>query len=69
MTDSEFMTVAEARVRLGVSKDRMAALIRKGTLTTEDNPFDARSKLIKRADVETLLATARPARAPKSRAA
>lgn len=54
MPESEYMTVAEARDFLGVSKKKIAQLIEGGTLPAEDNPLDMRSKLIKRADVVAL---------------
>jgi excisionase family DNA binding protein len=52
--ETEYMTVAEARDTLGVSKKKIAQLIEAGTLAAEDNPLDKRSKIIKRADVEAL---------------
>jgi DNA-binding MarR family transcriptional regulator len=53
---SEYMTITEAREELGVNKVRMADLIRRGYLPTETNPFDRRSKLVRRSDVEALKA-------------
>lgn len=55
MNASEYVTVAEARDMLEVSKRRIAEMIEDGTLPSEPNPFDKRSKLIKRSDVEELL--------------
>lgn len=52
----EYLTAAEAQHVLGVSKRKMADLIRRGDLPSEPNPFDRRSKLVRRADVETLKA-------------
>jgi len=52
--ETEYVTIAEARDILGVSKPRMAELLRAGTLMAEENPLDKRSKLVKRADVEAL---------------
>ena len=54
--DSEYMTIAEARERLGVTPRKMADIIKHGALPYEENPFDRRSKLVKRADVEALRA-------------
>ena len=50
------MTVAEAQRALGVSKVKMARLIREGTLHAEPDPLDKRFKLIARAEVEALKA-------------
>lgn len=63
MNVSEYVTVAEARDMLGVTKRRIAEMIEDGTLPSEPNPFDKRSKLIKRSDVEELLRK-RPAKKP-----
>jgi excisionase family DNA binding protein len=52
---SEYLTVAEAREMLQVTKRRIAEMIEDGTLPAEPNPFDRRSKLIKRSDVVELL--------------
>jgi hypothetical protein len=52
--DTEYITIADARAILRVSKPRMADLLREGTLVAEENPLDRRSKLVKRADVEAL---------------
>jgi excisionase family DNA binding protein len=54
MAESEYMTVAEARDFLGVSKRKITQLIKDGILPAELNIFDERSKLVKRADVEAL---------------
>ncbi len=56
MGQSEYLTVAEAQHELGVNRRTIAALIRRGDLPTEPNPFDRRSKLVRRADVEKLKA-------------
>ncbi|HEV2461954.1 MAG TPA: helix-turn-helix domain-containing protein [Ktedonobacterales bacterium] len=50
----EYMTVAEARDALGVSKRKIAQLIDEGVLPAEPNTLDKRSKVVKRADVEAL---------------
>jgi hypothetical protein len=54
MAESEYMTVADARDYLGVSKRKIAQLIESGTLHAEENPLDKRSKSVRRADVEDL---------------
>ena len=58
MTGSEYVSVAEAREILGVSKPRMAEILKKGLLAWEPNPVDERGKLILRTDVEALAAKA-----------
>ena len=68
MNASEYVTVAEARDMLGVTKRRIAEMIEDGTLPSEPNPFDKRSKLIKRSDVEELLRK-RPGKKPLPEAA
>ena len=50
----EYMTVADAREYLGVSKRKIAQLIENGILPAENNLLDKRSKIVKRADVEAL---------------
>ncbi len=53
--DSELVTVAEARRILGISANKMSALIGSGTLPYEQDPLDRRVKLVKRVDVEGLM--------------
>jgi hypothetical protein len=45
------ITVEEARRLLGVSKQRIAELIKSGALPTVPNPLDHRSKLLRQIDV------------------
>jgi hypothetical protein len=54
-TDSELVTVAEARRILGISANKMSALIGSGALPYEQDPLDRRVKLVKRSDVEGLM--------------
>lgn len=55
--EDEYITVAEAREILGVSKPKMTRLLKEGKLLrTEPNPLDQRSKLLRRAEVEALAA-------------
>lgn len=68
MAESEFMTVAEARDYLGVSKTKIARLIDGGELPAVENVLDKRSKIVRRADVERLRQQA-PERRPKDNAA
>ena len=53
--DSELITVTEARRLLGISANKMSALIGSGTLPYEQDPLDRRVKLVRRADVEGLM--------------
>jgi excisionase family DNA binding protein len=68
MAQSEYMTVAEAREYLGVSKRKIAQLIEDGVLPAEENPLDKRSKKVKRADVEALKSAAPETAARKNAA-
>jgi hypothetical protein len=52
----DLITVKEARALLGVGTRKIAALIASGTLPTQPDPLDERVKLIKRSDVDALLA-------------
>ena len=56
MAESEFWTVRQAREYLGVSRNKIAELIRNGVLHTEDSPLDKRVKMVRRRDVEALKA-------------
>ena len=66
--DTEFVTVAEARKMLGVSKYKMTDLINRKRLETIENEADRRSKLIRRSDVEALARHMKVRSAPKSEA-
>lgn len=50
----EYISVAEARTILAVSKTKMSALIANGIISTYPNDLDARSKLVKIEDIEAL---------------
>lgn len=54
-TASEIIKVAEARRILGISANKMAALIGSGALPYEQDPLDHRVKLVRRKDVEELM--------------
>jgi biotin operon repressor len=58
MATSEYISVAEARDLLGVSRTRIAKMISRGELKSEPNPVDSRGKLLLRAQVEALAAKA-----------
>jgi hypothetical protein len=51
---SDLITVAEARALLGVSRVKIAQLLKRGDLRYFTNPLDEREKLISRAEVEAL---------------
>lgn len=53
--DSKLITVTEARRLLGISANKMSALIGSGTLPYEQDPLDRRVKLVKRSDVKGLM--------------
>lgn len=54
MDAQEYITIKTAREMLGVSRTKMADLLRDGTLPTVDDALDKRKKLVKRSDVEQL---------------
>lgn len=51
---SDLITAAEARALLGVSRVKIAQLLKRGHLRCFSNPLDGREKLISRAEVEAL---------------
>ena len=53
--DSELINVTEARRILGISANKMSALIGSGALPYEQDPLDRRVKLVRRSDVEGLM--------------
>lgn len=55
---SEYISIGEAREILGVSKTRIAQMVKHGELTAEQNPVDRRGKLLRRAEVDALAAKA-----------
>ena len=54
--EGEYLTATQARDLLGVSQGKMTALIREGQLPTYPDPLNKRIKLIKKSDVDALLA-------------
>ena len=52
---SKLLTVTEARRILGISANKMSALIGSGTLPFVQDPLDRRVKLVRRSDVEGLM--------------
>jgi len=55
--EGEYISVAEARAILGVSKPKMAELLKEGKLLhAEPNPLDKRGKILRRSEVEALAA-------------
>lgn len=65
-SESDYLTVTQARDLLGISKRAITRLIEDGILPSEPNPFDKRSKLVRRADVLALKTKMPP---PKKEAA
>jgi excisionase family DNA binding protein len=58
---SAYMTVGEARDLLGVSRPKMAQLIKDGVLIVRADALDKRVKLVSRAAVEALAAQSKKA--------
>ena len=50
--DDKLMTLGAARDRLGVSKPKMAQLVRDGVFPVYINPLDRREKLVRWDEVE-----------------
>jgi hypothetical protein len=53
---SDYLTVGEARELLGISRPKMARLLKDGVLTARVDPLDKRSKLVSRTAVYALAA-------------
>jgi excisionase family DNA binding protein len=49
-----YLTLAEARARIGVAKATITRMVQDGRLTTFDHPRDRRVRLVKVEDVERL---------------
>jgi excisionase family DNA binding protein len=55
--DDELMTVQEAREYMGVARGTMTRLLKTGVLPTlGPDPLNRRSKLVRKSDVDALLA-------------
>jgi hypothetical protein len=63
MTDTEYVSAAEAAAMLGTTPQTLTRMLHDGTLAWEVNPLDKRGKIIKRSDV-LKLAAKRPAKMP-----
>ncbi len=63
--EGEYLTATQARDLLGVSQGKMTALIREGQLPTYPDPLNKRIKLIKKSDVDALLAQSASQRKPE----
>ena len=50
----DLMTIGEARGYLGIGRQAMANLIKRGVLTTKVDPLDRRMRLVNRAEVVKL---------------
>jgi hypothetical protein len=55
MRNSDVINVTEARKLLGISANKMAALIGSGMIPFVQDPLDHRVKLVSRKDVEKLM--------------
>ncbi len=53
-SENEFVTMAEARVILGVSNYTIWRMVRDGELTAYQSAADRRRKMIRRADLDSL---------------
>ncbi len=69
MAEVEFWMVRQAREYLGISKKKMAQLIKDDVLATQDSVLDKRVKMVRRADVEALKARSVQAGTPRKDAA
>lgn len=56
---NEYLTVAQAREELGVSKVKMSQWVKDGVILVVQSPYDKRLKLVHRSDVERLRAMPR----------
>jgi Helix-turn-helix domain len=55
MPPDDLLTTGQVRKLLGISRQKMAALIASGELHTQPDPLDKRIKLIRRSEVDALL--------------
>lgn len=53
-SENEFVTMAEARIILGVSTYTIWRMVREGELTAYQSATDRRRKMIRRADLDSL---------------
>lgn len=53
--ERELIPLKDARERLGVSKAKMATLVRQGIFPVYENPLDGREKLVDWAEVQNAL--------------
>ncbi len=56
----EYLTVNEAAAYAGVTRHKIARLIRAGTLSTFESDLDRRKRFIRREDLDRLRTTFRP---------
>jgi hypothetical protein len=56
MPGDDLLTTGQVQGILGISRRKMAQLIASGELHTQPDPLDKRIKLIRRSDVDALLA-------------
>lgn len=50
----DYITLREAREFLGISKNKIAKMVKDGTVKTIPDPLDSRVKLVKKVDIERL---------------
>jgi excisionase family DNA binding protein len=55
MAEGDYVTVTEAARMLGVRKEKIARLVKKGVLTSRPSIVDARRRLIPRGQVEKIV--------------
>jgi hypothetical protein len=55
MNTNQLITLTEARAILGVSKTKIAQLVKEGQLNPHENPLDRREKLVNLKQVQALL--------------
>lgn len=51
----DLITITEARILLGVSRTKIAQLLKRGVLRHFPNQLDGREKLVSRTEVEALI--------------
>ncbi len=65
---NDFLTLQEAADLMGVSRFKLWRLVREGKLVAHQSERDRREKLVRRADIESLL-TPRPIEADRAKKA
>lgn len=60
--EEEYIPVAEAKRRLGLSDPAFARRVRRGEIVTYRDPCDWRRRVVQRVDLDRYLATMKPIR-------